>query len=40
MKTNKKKGKKIAKRIMKVVGRPSRKKGKKLANKVIRTLRK
>jgi len=40
MKTNKKKGKKIAKRIIKVIGKPTRKKGKKLVKKINKTLRK
>ena len=40
MKTNNKKGKKIAKRIIKVIGKPTRKKGKKLVKKINKTLRK
>jgi len=39
MKTNRKKGKRIAKRIINVVGRPSRRKGKKLARRINRRSR-
>ena len=40
MKTNRKKGKRIARRILKVVGRQSRKKGKKLTKRINKTLKK